>query len=80
MATPAEARASAPEAPQAPQAPQAPEEEAPEYVRHEADGVHYHFRVDITVTGKEGTVDVQALTQQVLEKLAGHLERSKPGR
>ncbi|MBZ4422787.1 hypothetical protein [Myxococcus sp. RHSTA-1-4] len=49
--------------------------EQPPLVQRGADGVHYHFPVEITVVRKEGAVDVNAVADQVMEKLARQLEQ-----
>lgn len=63
--------------------PATPEAEPPPFVQQLADGVHYHFPVEITVVQREGGVDVNAISDQVMEKLARQLEqlgRERTGR
>ncbi len=60
-----------------------PAGEEPPFVQQLADGVHYHFPVEITVVQREGSVDVNAISEQVMEKLARQLEqlvRERTGR
>lgn len=57
--------------------------EEPPFVQRGGDGVHYHFPVEITVVQREGPVDVNAIADRVMEKLARQLEqleRERTGR
>ncbi|WP_164015753.1 hypothetical protein [Pyxidicoccus trucidator] len=59
------------------------EAEQPPLVQQLADGVHYHFPVEINVVQRVGTVDVNAISELVMEKLARQLEqlvRERTGR